>query len=422
MSYSVSSPITPRPTALPRRRFISRLPFYAAVFATIAAAGAYIVGMSFYQAATHNYYQPGDLLIPRLIDVVVLAWCFWIGSSIGSFLNVVAWRMPRGESVGGRSHCPRCLAQLRARDNFPVFGWLSLGGRCHSCRLPISVRYPIVEAAVGASLSLVAIGQLYKLSLPGQPVHWHGGPLWAPIIDASVLAVLAFHVFAVASAWAMGLVRLDQHPLPGRLIRVALGSIVAVMLVYPPAGVVPWQMDAGSIDAWVGGSRYVDAGVRVLTAIAAAALLGRSLAKAFCPAADPKMDPLGKSTGRLIDLIAILSVPAMLVGWQTVPAVAVLATLVAVPIKRIVQVPTDSLGAFAIAIPITLSAQLFAWRWLVAMPWWPSGESSPWTILAWAAAILLVPLWLKDRPELPAIAPEVDEKEWDEDDEDDFAS
>lgn len=383
------------------------------------AVAAYVIGMAVYQSSTHSYYQPGDLLVPRLIDVVVLAWCVWIGSSIGSFLNVVAWRMPRGKGVGGRSQCPRCTSQLRARDNFPVFGWLALGGRCHACRLPISVRYPIVEAAVGASLALVAIGQLYRFSLPGLSAIWYGEPLWAPRIDAPVMIILAFHGFAVASSWAMGLVRWDQHRLPGRLIRVALGTVAAWMLVYPPVGVVPWQMDADSIDAWVGGSRYVDAGVRVLTGLAAAALLGRSLAKAFCPAADPKMDPLGKSTGRLIDLIAILCVPALVVGWQTVPAVAVVATIVAVPIKRFVSVGTDSLGAFAIAIPITLSLQLFAWRWSIALPWWPSGESDPWTILAWAAAILFVPLWLHDRQELPSIAPEIGGQDDDDEDDDD---
>ena len=398
-------------SSLPRRRFLSRLPFYVAVVGTLAAAAAYIFGMAVFQSTQHRYYTPGDLIIPRLIDVVVLAWCFWIGSSIGSFLNVVAWRMPRGEGVGGRSHCPRCLSQLRARDNFPVFGWLALGGRCHSCRLPISVRYPIVEAAVGSSLSLVAIGQLYRFSLPSQLIHWHGGPLWAPRIDASVLGVLAFHVFAVSLSWAMGLVRLDGHRLPGRLVRVGLGVTVVAMLAYPPVAVVSWQMNSASVDDLVGIGRYADAGVRVLTALAAAALLGRSLAKAFCPAADPKMDPLGKSTTRLIDLIAIVCVPALLVGWQTVPAVAVVATLAAVPIKRWVRVPTDSFGTFAIAVPIVLSVQLFAWQWLSGLAWWPgspigSAESSPWTILAWATAVLVVPLWLKDHSPAPIATPE----------------
>ena len=90
--------------------------------------------------------------------------------------------MPRGQSINGRSHCPRCLTQLKARDNFPVFGWLALRGRCRTCRLPISPRYPIVEAVVGLSLTAVAVAEVYQVSLPRQG-QTHVGPLWTPELD-----------------------------------------------------------------------------------------------------------------------------------------------------------------------------------------------------------------------------------------------
>lgn len=70
------------------------------------------------------------------------------GLIIGSFLNVVAWRLPRGESlVKPRSKCPGCGTQLKAYDNIPVFSWLVLRGRCRGCGARISARYPVVEAA-----------------------------------------------------------------------------------------------------------------------------------------------------------------------------------------------------------------------------------------------------------------------------------
>ena len=70
------------------------------------------------------------------------------GAVIGSFLNVVILRLPAGESlVFPGSHCPRCGAPIRARDNVPVLGWLALRGRCRDCREPISVRYRLVELA-----------------------------------------------------------------------------------------------------------------------------------------------------------------------------------------------------------------------------------------------------------------------------------
>jgi leader peptidase (prepilin peptidase)/N-methyltransferase len=80
------------------------------------------------------------------------------GLLIGSFLNVVAYRLPRGESlVKPRSRCPGCDTQLRAIDNVPVFSWLVLRGRCAHCGAPISARYPLVElTTAGLYVAVVA--------------------------------------------------------------------------------------------------------------------------------------------------------------------------------------------------------------------------------------------------------------------------
>jgi leader peptidase (prepilin peptidase)/N-methyltransferase len=86
----------------------------------------------------------------------VLAGVF--GLTFGSFLNVVAHRLPRRESlVKPRSRCPECNAQIRARDNVPVLGWLLLRGRCRDCGAPISKRYPLVEAATALLCALVVV-------------------------------------------------------------------------------------------------------------------------------------------------------------------------------------------------------------------------------------------------------------------------
>jgi leader peptidase (prepilin peptidase)/N-methyltransferase len=82
------------------------------------------------------------------------------GLLIGSFLNVVAHRLPRGESLlRPRSRCPQCQAQLRAIDNVPVVSWVFLRGRCHHCGTSISARYPIVELATGALYVAVVASQ-----------------------------------------------------------------------------------------------------------------------------------------------------------------------------------------------------------------------------------------------------------------------
>lgn len=79
-----------------------------------------------------------------------------VGLLVGSFLNVVAHRLPRGESViSPPSHCPTCDAKILARDNIPVLSWVLLSGRCRVCRSPIALRYPAIELANGILWALV---------------------------------------------------------------------------------------------------------------------------------------------------------------------------------------------------------------------------------------------------------------------------
>jgi leader peptidase (prepilin peptidase)/N-methyltransferase len=94
---------------------------------------------------------------------------FALGAIIGSFLNVVIHRYPRGESVVfPPSHCPRCDAHIKPYDNVPVVSWLWLRGRCRACREPISGRYPLVELA--NALFYVAIVQRTGVTLGFLPL------------------------------------------------------------------------------------------------------------------------------------------------------------------------------------------------------------------------------------------------------------
>lgn len=79
-----------------------------------------------------------------------------LGLVIGSFLNVVVYRLPRGQSLlRPPSRCPKCGYSLQWYDNVPVLGWLVLGGRCRKCRTAISAQYPIVEFITGALFVLI---------------------------------------------------------------------------------------------------------------------------------------------------------------------------------------------------------------------------------------------------------------------------
>lgn len=93
-----------------------------------------------------------DILIALPASAIVFA----LGASIGSFLNVIVYRVPAGLSIlWPPSRCPHCLHRLGKRENVPVLGWLWLRGRCRHCRSKISVRYPLVEAATGVLFLLV---------------------------------------------------------------------------------------------------------------------------------------------------------------------------------------------------------------------------------------------------------------------------
>ena len=91
---------------------------------------------------------------------------FWLGACIASFLNVVIWRAPRGESiVSPPSHCPKCNSPIKWYQNIPILSWLALRGKCANCKAPISPRYIFVET-LGGCLFLAAFLWLWLPTAP----------------------------------------------------------------------------------------------------------------------------------------------------------------------------------------------------------------------------------------------------------------
>ncbi|MFY9782340.1 MAG: prepilin peptidase [Acidimicrobiales bacterium] len=98
---------------------------------------------------------------------LLIAICAFFGLCVGSFLNVVIYRVPLHESiVRPRSHCPTCGNSIKDRDNIPVLSWLMLRGRCRNCHAPISPRYILVELAGGALFAGAAARLGYNWELP----------------------------------------------------------------------------------------------------------------------------------------------------------------------------------------------------------------------------------------------------------------
>jgi leader peptidase (prepilin peptidase)/N-methyltransferase len=133
--------------------------------------------------------------------------CGLFGLAIGSFLNVVIYRVPLHESiVKPRSACPLCHTPILERDNIPVLSWLLLRGKCRSCRGPISARYPLVELLCAGLFAGVAAREGFNWDLP------------------------AFLIF-VAGLLALASIDFERLILPKSIVYTTLGLLVAALVL-----------------------------------------------------------------------------------------------------------------------------------------------------------------------------------------------
>ena len=166
---------------------------------------------------------------------MTLAFAAPLGLIIGSFLNVVAYRLPRGESlVTPRSSCTSCGTEVRALDNVPLLSWLFLRGRCRHCKAPISARYPAVElvtAVVFAAIVLVrgiSLELLLDLPFAAMLIAVADIDFEHRIVPNRILAPMAVYGLVVSA-----LVRPDA--LPELLIAAAAAFLFMLLaaLAYP---------------------------------------------------------------------------------------------------------------------------------------------------------------------------------------------
>ncbi|MFM9959086.1 MAG: prepilin peptidase [Phycisphaerales bacterium] len=168
----------------------------------------------------------GLMLIQWIGALVGLAFVFAFGAIVGSFLNVVVYRLPRGLNlIRPASACPTCSTTLTWNENIPILGWVMLRGRCRFCRAPISSEYPIVELLTAVLFALVFAAWFMHPHLPGLDPRW-----WAP-------------------EWAMdGLPRMWPMAL---LVCFLLASLVAITLIdartFTIPLSIPWLLGATAL-------------------------------------------------------------------------------------------------------------------------------------------------------------------------------
>jgi leader peptidase (prepilin peptidase)/N-methyltransferase len=220
------------------------------------------------------------------------AFAFLGGLLAGSFVTVVAHRVPRGESiVGPRSRCPACGAQIAAYDNVPVLSWLALRGRARCCGAAISPRYPLAELALGVLYSatvLVLWGDAGEIAL---------GLVFVTVLMAVTLTDLERRIIPnkVLLAGAVLAVAIAAVADPGSLPERAIAAAAAGGLLFLAALAYPRGMGLGDVKlaATMGLFLGRDVAPAVFVALLAGALVGLGMMAREGAAARKRAIPFG---------------------------------------------------------------------------------------------------------------------------------
>ncbi|MBW8058830.1 MAG: prepilin peptidase [Solirubrobacterales bacterium] len=230
---------------------------------------------------------------------------FPAGLVVGSFLTVVAHRVPRRESiVGGRSRCPACGAQIAAYDNVPVLSWLLLRGCARCCGERIPTRYPLTELALGLLFAATA------LVLAGNPAELALGLVFVSTLVAVTLTdlerrIIPNRILIVAAAIGVAIAAAtDPGSLPERAIAAAAagGLLLAAALAYPRGMGLGDVKLAATMGLFLGRS----VAPAILVALLAGSLVGLAMIARHGAAARKRAIPFGPflALGGVVGLLA----------------------------------------------------------------------------------------------------------------------
>ncbi|WP_216325869.1 prepilin peptidase [Deinococcus aestuarii] len=295
------------------------------------------------------------------LDLLLVVFAAVLGLLVGSFSNVLIWRLPRGENVAfPPSHCPGCDHRLAPLDLVPVGSWVALGGRCRYCRSPIKSRYPVVEALTGLGYAVIAA--LFPLTTYG-----------AGTLGLMVL----FTLLLVASA-----IDLDTYTIPDELTLpgVALGLAFAFLNTRSGAAEAGLPTLQGAVQG-----ALLGAGLLVTIDLIGSWVLRRFRERQYPEA------PIGYQ-----QLSLALLAGAWLGPWWGLGA-ALLSAAVNLAARRVVRVPeVVTLGGFLVSV--ALGGSGFGPGLIVMVQG---------ALMAAGAASLMAGVywWLKPEPEGEADAP-----------------
>jgi len=277
-----------------------------------------------------------------VMRLFVVGWVFFFGSCFASFLNVVAWRVPRGRGINGSSHCPHCDVRLTMKDNIPVLGWLRNRGRCRTCKTPITVRYLIVEIALGlVTLGLVALEVFWGgVNLPEGIGHDFRFALINNLIndpDYSLIGIAGFHLILVFGLFTASVVRSESLAIPIVIVGAVLVIGATYAAVWPRAIAVDFLGNTSEL-ARFSPKWWMTIVFGAVAGCAAGFALDRlawfnggykslSEVDAKDDSLETKTTVVGQSVRTITDGFASLPIVGLFLGWQAVVSVIVLLVL-----------------------------------------------------------------------------------------------
>ena len=309
----------------------------------------------------------------------VIAWVFFVGSCFASFLNVVAWRVPRGRGINGSSHCPHCDVHLAMRDNMPVLGWLRNRGRCRSCKTPITVRYLIVEIALGLiTLGLVALEVFWGgINLPVGIGHDFRFALLDNLIvnpKYELIGIVGFHLVLVFGLFTASVVRSESLAVPVVIIGVValIGAVYATS--WPRAIVMDYAGGTSALprfapEWWLTLVSGVAAGCAAGFALDRNAWFNgqyKSVAEVDGSAESFETTDRARKVWKVSDGLAGLPLVGLFLGWQAVLSVIVLLVLM-LPIRSLIG--CRACVALQAQVFLATLIHLSCWRLITWVGW-----------------------------------------------------
>lgn len=325
-----------------------------------------------------------------LMRFLALVWIFFLGSCFASFLNVVAWRVPRGRGINGSSHCPYCNNRLSFRDNIPIVGWLRNQGRCRDCRLPISPRYLIVEVILGFVFLLLNLVQLLSggLNLPLRAVETLRGfehlvfdPKW------DLIQLTIYHLVLICYLFTFALIRSEKLKIPVSLLGAGLMFGIGLPLVWPSMLLVSWQINS---DELIPLTRFSP---NQLLTMALGSVVGLGCGSLVHWSRFQSRDALEagqrsvRQSSYVYEAIAGFLLIGLFLGWQSALSVGLFYYAISIPIAMS-GINNWIASNLSSRLMIATLLHLIGWRFLTWLYVWP-GPTSHWGWIVVAVLVLV---------------------------------